>query len=130
MATEGLDLVETGPYGHITKMRNERIQADVAAGWSATWQHAHADVNIRYTGLTDGVSIRAAESWVSKGKWTYDDLWIPTVAVSRSGEGVQWRFVGVIDVFGTSPGLSGIQYADGQVSVTLANGETRSTRVE
>jgi len=128
MTTAGLNLVETEPYGHITKMRNDRIQSDVSAGWSATWKHAHADVNIRYTGLTGGVSVRTAESWVSAGKWTYDDLWIPTLAVSQKGEdGLVSSFVGVLDVFGDRPALASFLQNEGHIEATLTSGETTST---
>jgi hypothetical protein len=131
ITTTGLELEESKPYGHGTQMRNHRIHDNVAPGWSVTWKHAHADVNLRYTGLSEGMSVGTAESWVSAGKWTYEDLWIPTLKVT--GQGDSSTFVGVIDVFGDAPIVENVETSvseDGvDVHVTLTNGLERTTRV-
>jgi hypothetical protein len=110
LTTRGLELAEGEPFSHGTKMRDLCSQTNVDPGWSATWRHAHAQVNVRYTGLSEGMSVGTTESWVSKGRWTYEDLWIPTLMVRNQGEeGLKSAFVGVIDVYGDSPAITGIE---------------------
>lgn len=134
LATEGLDLADTDPFGHGTIMQNDRAQPVVPAGWSVTWRHAHAPVHLRYTGLTKGLTVGTAESWVSAGKWSYDDLWIPTLIARNQGDdGLATSFVGVIDVFGETPVVEGAmrgESADGlEVRVELTSGDSHVVQV-
>ena len=45
-------------------MRNQRIQEYVDPGWSVTIEHAHANVNVKFS-----------------EKWIYEDWWIPILKV-------------------------------------------------
>lgn len=131
LSTNGLDLSECESYENGTIMRNHLQQSAVEAGWSVTWGHAHAPVSVRYTGLSEGMTVGTAESWVSKDKWTYEDLWIPTLMVGS--QSASSTFVGVIDVFGETPAVESIERTDGaadvEVCVTLTGGQTVTTRV-
>jgi oligo-alginate lyase len=131
MTTDGLSLSEDEAPDDVTIMRGHRYQANVDPGWSVTWQHADAPVSVRYTGLSDGMEVGTAESWVSKDKWTYEDLWIPTLMVNHRGD--TSRFVGVIDVYGEDPVIESVERIDeGEkvvVHVTLTSGQVVTTQV-
>jgi hypothetical protein len=135
LTTQKLDLVECDPFGHGTLMQSHQVSEGLASGWSATWRHVDASVSVRYTGLSDGMSVGTAESWVSEGKWTYDDLWIPTVMVRHQGaEPLTSRFVGVIDVFGEQPAVTAVerkkQDGGSAIQVSLASGECNSIYID
>ncbi len=135
LTTHGLTLSEDEPLGHGTQIRNHRVQECVPAGWSVAWRHTSAPVSVRYTGLSEGLSVGTAESWVSKGSWSYEDLWIPTLMVrNRTTEGeLSTTFVGVIDVYDDTPAVDSVERSADvggvEIKLHLITGEEDTIRL-
>jgi len=147
LRTEGLKL-EPGPdYGHATQMRDFRYDAAATPGWNVTWDvedrygylAGGAKVHLRYTDLTAGAAVAAADAGVIQGGYgSSQETWIPRIMVRRTAdqEPLASCFVGVIEPYSKQaavqavarlvPAVEGKAMPDGNVAlrVDLADGRT------
>jgi hypothetical protein len=116
----GLELTPTDDYGHGVQMREFRIDATPASGWSVDWEvedrygylERGAQVHLRVTDLTRGAEACLAEGWVMAGIFnTSEEAWIPRLLVRRRTDQAPLAstFVSVIEPYERTPGVAGIR---------------------
>jgi hypothetical protein len=116
----GLTLSDAPDYGYDTQMRNFRIDAAPAQGWSVDWAlddpydylAEGKDVHLRYTDLTADAQAGLAEGWINPQ--TYGEAppeWIPRTFVRRHTEELPLTsaFVSVIEPYEGRSNLRGIR---------------------
>jgi hypothetical protein len=139
--TDGLELRDAEPYGHGTEMRNFRTDPNPRPGWHVDWEiedryeilAQDARVRLRYTDLTTGAQVSAAEGWITAGQYsTSVETWIPRILVRRRSETalLASTFVSVIEPYEGESNIAsirrlplqdadGAQYADPNVAVEI-----------
>jgi oligo-alginate lyase len=129
MASSGLTLSPSEPYGRGALMRNFHADDKAAPGWSAEWKlktGGPAETRMRYTDLTTGVTALTAEANIMSFKsLSPEGFWNPALLTRHTGQApLQTCFVSTIETYQSQPVLRRVEHLEVQhdASTSCTNG--------